>query len=92
MAGNRVQDKDSKLMGPPIDNIGRNIGINDRFLIIRELFDGDSDGFGQLIKDLDSADGLQDASERLSARFSENLNHEGVVILSSLLKRRFSQS
>ena len=65
MAGNREQDMEAKLIGPPIDNIGRNIGINDRFLIIRELFDGDSDGFGKLIKDLDNADSLQIAEERL---------------------------
>lgn len=90
MAGSREQDKESKLLGPPIENIGRNIGINDRFLIIRELFDGDSDGFGQLIRDLDNAGGIEDASEQLNAHFRETPDHEGVAILSSLVKRRFS--
>ena len=91
MAGTRNQEEESKLIGPPIDNIGRNIGINDRFLIIRELFDGDSDGFGKLIGDLDSAGSIHDANERLSTQFEDSPNHEGVGILSILVKRRFSQ-
>ncbi len=91
MAGTRDQEKESKLIGPSIDNIGRNIGINDRFLIIRELFDGDSDGFGKLVRDLDSAGSIHDANERLSTQFKDSPNHEGVGILSILVKRRFSQ-
>ena len=91
MAGTRDQEAESKLVGPPIDNIGRNIGINDRFLIIRELFDGDSDGFGKLIGDLDNAGSILDANERLSSQFKDKPNHEGVGILSILVKRRFSQ-
>ncbi len=50
---------DTTLVGQPIDNIGRNIGINDRFLIIRELFDGDADGFSNLVENLEGADGYQ---------------------------------
>jgi hypothetical protein len=90
MAGTRDKEMDSKLFGPPIDNIGKNIGINDRFLIIRELFDGDSDGFGKLIRDLDNAAGLQEANERLKMQFKNSPNHEGVSILGILVKRRFS--
>ena len=91
MAGSRDQEAESKVIGPPIDNIGRNIGINDRFLIIRELFDGDSDGFGKLVSDLDNAGSIHDANQRLSSQFKDSPNHEGVGILSILLKRRFSQ-
>ena len=90
VAGTREKEVESKLLGPPIDNIGKNIGINDRFLIIRELFDGDSDGFGKLIRDLDNADGLKEANERLKMQFTRSPNHEGVLILGKLVKRRFS--
>jgi len=92
LAGNREHDLESKITGSPIDNIGRNIGINDRFLIIRELFDGDSDGFGKLIRDLDNAGSLQSAAEKLSVQFVNTPNHEGVVILNRLVKRRYSIS
>jgi hypothetical protein len=92
LAGNREHDLESKILGPPIDNIGRNIGINDRFLIIRELFDGDSDGFGKLIRELDNAGSLQSAAEKLSEKFLDSPGHEGVVILNRLVKRRYSKS
>ncbi len=92
LAGNREHDLESKIIGSPIDHIGRNIGINDRFLIIRELFDGDSDGFGKLIRDLDNAGSLQSAAEKLSIQFVNTPNHEGVAILSRLIKRRYSHS
>ncbi|MFO7670992.1 MAG: hypothetical protein R6W31_15150 [Bacteroidales bacterium] len=92
LAANREHDLESKITGSPIDHIGRNIGINDRFLIIRELFDGDSDGFGKLIRDLDNAGSLQSAAEKLSVQFVNTPNHEGVVILSRLIKRRYSHS
>jgi hypothetical protein len=90
LAANREHDLESKIIGSPIDHIGRNIGINDRFLIIRELFDGDSDGFGKLIRDLDNAGSLQSAAEKLSVQFMDTPNHEGVAILSRLIKRRYS--
>lgn len=92
LAGNRESGVDSKLRGQPIDHIGRHIGINDRFLIIRELFDGDSDGFGKLIQDLDNAGSLQSASDRLQSQFSNAPEHEGVDILDKLVKRKYSQS
>ncbi len=91
MAGNREPNLDAKLMGQPIDHIGRNIGINDRFLIIRELFDGDSDGFGKLIQDLDGAGSLQNAAERLQTQFNNSPDHEGVAILDKLVKRKYSK-
>ncbi len=91
MAGNREPNLDAKLMGQPIDHIGRNIGINDRFLIIRELFDGDSDGFGKLIQDLDGAGSLQNAAERLQTQFNNSPDHEGVAILDNLVKRKYSK-
>ncbi len=92
LRGNRETGLEAKLMGQAIDHIGRNIGINDRFLIIRELFDGDSDGFGKLIQDLDNAGNLQSASERLLSQFSKSPNHEGVIILDRLVKRKYSRT
>ena len=91
MAGNREPNLDAKLIGQAIDHIGRNIGINDRFLIIRELFDGDSDGFGKLIQDLDGAGSLQNAAERLQTQFNNSPDHEGVAILDKLVKRKYSK-
>ncbi|MCK5692119.1 MAG: hypothetical protein KAI08_04700 [Bacteroidales bacterium] len=82
-------DMDAKLVGQPIDNISRNIGINDRFFIIRELFEGKSDRFTSLVNALESADNYQAASSILKDHFAENMDHEGVEILTGLLKRRY---
>ena len=91
LAGNREPDMDSKLMGQPIDSIGRNIGINDRFLIIRELFDGDSDGFGKLVEGLDKAGDLDSANQLLKKQFKEVPEHEGIVTLANLVKRKYNR-
>ena len=90
LAGNRDTDRDSKLAGPPIDSISRNIGINDRFLIIRELFDGDTERFGKLISDLDQAGDLESAHRLLEEQLDPSQDHEGILILNNLVKRRYN--
>jgi hypothetical protein len=92
MAGSREGDLDSKLIGQPIESISRNIGINDRFLIIRELFDGDSDGFGKLVENLDKAGDLQAARKLIEEHFAHKPDHEGVSILTNLVKRRYNRN
>jgi hypothetical protein len=82
-------EKDAKLLGQPIDNISRNIGINDRFFIIRELFEGESDRFASMVIALDRAESYQAASNILKQKFEGSMDHEGVEILAGLLKRRF---
>jgi hypothetical protein len=89
MAEKLGNDVDTKLHGQPIDNISRNIGINDRFFIIRELFEGEADRFISMVTALDSAENYQAASSILKAQFEGNMDHEGVEILSGLLKRRY---
>lgn len=91
LAGQRGKDVDTKLHGQPIDNIKRNIGINDRFLIIRELFDGDADKFGILINNLEGAGTYKDAVTILEEQFSTSMEHEGVEILSGLVKRMYTK-
>lgn len=91
LAGTRSPDMDAKLKGQPIESISRNIGINDRFLIIRELFDGDSDRFVKLMGELDGAGDLQSASQLLNNHFEQAPDHQGVSILTNLVKRRYSR-
>ncbi len=91
LAGKRPAGTETKLAGKPIDNIHRNIGINDRFLIIRELFRGDADSFRDLINELDEAGDLQKARELLQRRFPDTTEHEGLDILQGLIQRRFTK-
>jgi hypothetical protein len=92
LATRRGDDMDSKLKGQPIENISRNIGINDRFFIIRELFDGDSVGFRSLVDRLDAAGSFEDAYQILGEHFADSMEHEGVGILVQLAKRRFTRT
>ncbi len=89
LAGKRGKDIDAKLMGQAIENISRNIGINDRFLIIREIFNGDEDRFKKLISSLDSAENYEAAAGILEEQLASHMEHEGLDILSGLVKRRF---
>ena len=89
LAGQRGNNVDAKLMGQPINDISRNIGINDRFLIIRELFEGNSEGFSKLVSDLDGAGSSEAANDLLQKQFAGSMEHEGVQILAGLVKRRY---
>ncbi|MEX0982161.1 MAG: hypothetical protein WDZ47_08755, partial [Bacteroidales bacterium] len=79
----------SKLTGEPIDSVKRNIGINDRFLIIRELLNGDNEGYNQLVQQLDACKSFDQAHELIEANFPDKMDHEGVDILVKLSRRKF---
>jgi hypothetical protein len=89
LAGKLGNDADAKVLGQTIDNISRNIGINDRFLIIRELFEGENERFTSLINELDNAGNYEAANNILKQHFPENMEHEGVEILAGLIKRKY---
>jgi hypothetical protein len=83
------RDVSSKLTGEPIDSIKRNIGINDRFLIIRELLNGDNEGYNQLVQQLDASANFDEAHRLIEQSFPNKMEHEGVDILVKLARRRF---
>ena len=79
----------SKLTGDPIDSVKRNIGINDRFLIIRELLNGDNERYNQLVQQLDECNNFDQTHELIEASFPDKMDHEGVDILVKLSRRKF---
>ena len=89
IAPGKTTNFSSKLTGEPIDSIKRNIGINDRFLIIRELLNGDNEGYNQLVQQLDASAGFDQAFGLLEKRFPDKMDHEGVDLLVRLSRRRF---
>ncbi len=80
---------EKNISSQPIESISRNIGINDRFYIIRELFDGKSEGFNDLIRELDRAPGFEEAHKILEDHFGKEIEHEGARILVNLSRRKF---
>ena len=90
LAGQRGQDKQKPRQSWTFTAISGTIGINDRFLIIRELLNGDSERFNNLIKSLEGAGNYQDAINLLEEEFSGSVEHEGIEILAGLVKRRYT--
>lgn len=68
----------------------RSIGLNDRFLMIRDLFAGDTAAFDRTIDRLEGFGSLDEAVIWLHDNFSLNADSEGVRLLMSLLERKYS--
>ena len=73
----------------PITNLSDAVGVNDRFLFIREIFNGDPKLFGQAIKRLDNAADLSDAKKILNDYTSESTENTALKQLLELIKRKF---
>ncbi len=73
----------------PLANLSEAIGINDRFLFIREIFNGDQDSYNATIIRLDSAPSLTDAKAMIDDYTRDNIDNEAVKQLMDLLKRKF---
>ncbi|MDR0510077.1 MAG: hypothetical protein LBH06_03175 [Rikenellaceae bacterium] len=66
------------------------IGVNDRFLLLRDLFYGDTDLYDRTVEHLDAMAGLDDALIYLGENFTWNPDGDGVKLLLELLSRRFN--
>lgn len=82
---------ESKFTNLPINNLQAAIGINDRFLYIRELFAGDAKKFDEVVKRLDSLTSLQGAIEYLKENFQWKKNETSQKFL-NLVKRRYANA
>lgn len=74
----------------PINSIWDGIGINDRFLFIRELFANSSAKFENTIGTLDKLNTIQEAVEYLKMNFKWNKTEASQKFL-VLVKRRFTK-
>lgn len=66
------------------------IGINDRFLLINDLFDGDDCEYDKAINELDSFDNLDDCIIYIAENFAWNPNSDGAKLIMQLLERKLS--
>lgn len=80
--------KGSKIKGKPVTSIKTAIGINDRFLYIRELFQNNSDNFEKTIATLDQFGSFIEAIEHLEKNFKWQKNDTSLKFM-DLVKRRF---
>lgn len=88
--GNTEAEKDlsDQLKSKPITNLPEAIGINDRFLFISEIFDGNKDAYREAISRLDKTDSLIDAMAIIMSYTGDKPENEAVIQLLDLVKRK----
>ena len=81
-------DLSSKLQTTPLSSIASGIGLNDRFLYIRELFNGDNALYSKTVQRLDAALSLTDAMNFIRHHFDWDQKNETVQKFLNLVHRR----
>ena len=82
------QTLDQKIASSPINRLEPAIGLNDRFLFMRELFEGNSDNYNHAIKEIDQMNNLKEAVDYLSINYKWKKTEASLKFV-ELVKRRF---
>lgn len=75
-----------KLRSSKVSDLRHSIGINDRFLLIRDLFNGDTKLYEQTISDLEQFTHLDGAMIYIQEHFDWDPDSDGVMLLVELLE------
>lgn len=74
----------------PVTDLRKAIGINDRFLLIRDLFGGDAEAFETAIAALNAFGDLDDCLIYIAEHYAWNPNSDGAKLLMELIERKLS--
>jgi hypothetical protein len=85
---NSEDDLTLVLQSQPIDSLLNAIGINDKFLFIREIFKGNQVEYHQAISRLENAENMTDAKAVIMSYTGENNENDAVRQLLDLVKRK----
>ncbi len=83
------QSVQNTISSRPISSLQSAVGINDRFLFIRELFEGDGDQYADAVKNLDQMNSIQEAVNYLRDNYKWKKNDTSLKFI-DLVKRRFA--
>ena len=72
-----------------VESLRSSIGVVDRFMLIRELFDGDSEAYNAAIDALDALPTFDDCLIYIAEHFSWRAEREGTRFMMDLLQRKF---
>ena len=78
------------LRNEPVTDLRKAIGLNDRFLLIRDLFDGDGEAYERAIGALNDCGDLDDCMIYIAENYAWNPNSDGAKLLMDLLERKFA--
>lgn len=73
----------------PLSSLNEAIGVNDRFIFIREIFNGDEQSYNEAIIKLESVGSISDAESILMSYTGEDRDDETFNQLMDLIKRKF---
>lgn len=84
-------DKDEPALYTPVNNLAEAIGLNDKFIFIRELFNNNEKEFSKTIVRLDNMSGLEEAQAYFSTSVlnDTNRNSHAAKQFGNLLIRRY---
>lgn len=71
-----------------IKSLRQAIGINDKFLMTRDLFDGDDVAFDMAIEELDECESFDDCMIHIAENYEWNPDSEGAKFIMQLLERK----
>lgn len=77
-----------KVVGKPVASVKRAIGLNDRFMFTRELFDNDSGKYNTTLEAIDNANNFVEAIEYLEENCKWTKSETSLKFM-ELVKRRF---
>ena len=80
----------AKLQSKPINDINSAIGLNDKFIFIRELFGGDKDQYSETIQILNNFDTFENAVDFLEENFGWDAEDPNFDRLKELVRRKYS--
>lgn len=85
---NHDDDVSEILKTKHVTDLSEAIGVNDRFLFIREIFDGNKESYDQAIMKLDNVQTLNDARAIIMSYTGEDKANEAVKQLLEMVKRK----
>ncbi len=90
--GGHIHDGDvhEKMKTTPVTNLAEAIGLNDKFLFVREIFNGSQEKYSQAISRIDSVANLQEAREIIMGYAGDTTDTEAVKQFIDIVKRKFS--
>lgn len=83
------EDVASVIGNSQLSSLRSAIGLNDKFLLIRDLFGGDNGAYEAAIDGLDSCQSLDDAMLYIFDNFAWDGECDGAKLMTELLSRRF---
>ncbi|MFV0483027.1 MAG: hypothetical protein ACK5MG_02880 [Bacteroidales bacterium] len=84
-----IDSKEGKLAGASIKSIKAEIGLNDKFLFIRELFDNNFDKYIECVDGLDAQNNLDCAISFLQDKYTWVEDTSALTDFLKIVKRRF---